>query len=178
MKQVIREEVELPKGVTASVENSVLTVTGPKGAIKRKVKFAKVVCAVENGSIVFGYEKATKREKAIIGSNISHAKNMIKGVTEKFAYKLKICSGHFPMNVSVSGTKFTVKNFLGEKIPRTLELNPNVAVKVNSPELVVEGLSVEEVSQQAAAIEQLMRITNRDRRIFQDGIFIVSKEDK
>jgi len=47
---------------------------------------------------------------------------MIRGVTEGYTYKLKICSGHFPMNVSLKGDVLEIKNFIGESVPRKLKI--------------------------------------------------------
>jgi len=103
---------------------------------------------------------------------------MIKGVTEGIIYKLKICSSHFPMNVTVSTKEVSVKNFLGEKIPRIAKIIEGVTVKIDGTDLIVEGIDKEKVAQTAANIEQVCRITDKDRRKFMDGIFITSKDGK
>jgi large subunit ribosomal protein L6 len=82
------------------------------------------------------------------------------------------------MNVSVSGDTFAIKNFLGEKVPRTLKIKEGVTVKVEGTDVTVESTDIEKAGQVAADIEQLTRITNRDIRIFQDGIYIVEKSRK
>ena len=101
---------------------------------------------------------------------------MVNGVTKGHVYRMKICSGHFPMNVSIAGGEFVIKNFLGEKVPRKLKLKEGVNVKVEGQEVVIDGSALEQVSQTAASIEQLTRIRNRDLRVFQDGIYITHKD--
>jgi len=123
-------------------------------------------------------KNTTKKEKKNIGAYNAHIKNMIKGLKEPYNYVLKICSGHFPMNVSVSNDEFIVKNFLGEKTPRVLKLKKKVKVKVEGDQVIVESADKELAGQTAAAIEKLCKITNRDPRIFQDGIWIISKAGK
>ncbi|MFH1406204.1 MAG: 50S ribosomal protein L6 [Nanoarchaeota archaeon] len=178
MKEDIRLEIELKKGVTAQVEGSLLKVKGPKGEINRGFLHPKVFVLVEGSKIVLVVKQATKREKTVIGTFESHVKNMVKGVEEPFEYKLKICSGHFPMNVSVSGSELTIKNFLGESVPRKVKLMEGVIVKINGTEIVVTSPNKELAGQAAAQIESLCRITNRDRRIFQDGCYITDKAGK
>ncbi len=51
-------------------------------------------------------------------------------------------------------------------------------VKLDESFVTVEGIDIEIVGQTAADIEQLTRITNRDIRIFQDGIYIIEKPGK
>ena len=82
------------------------------------------------------------------------------------------------MNVSMSGAQFIVKNFLGEKIPRVLHIKEGAKVTISGTEVVVESINKEIAGQVSADIEQLCRITNRDRRIFQDGIYITQKAKK
>jgi large subunit ribosomal protein L6 len=51
-----------------------------------------------------------------------------------------------------------------------------VTVKVeNKTEVVVSGADKEKVGQTSANIERACRIRGRDRRVFQDGVYIVEK---
>mgnify|MGYP001570040019 FL=1 len=82
------------------------------------------------------------------------------------------------MNVSTDGNKLSVKNFLGEKVPRVLELKEGATVKVESPLIYVISSNKEIAGQVSADIEQLTRRPGFDTRIFQDGIYIINKDGK
>ncbi len=174
----MRVDVELPEGVAAAVQESTLTMKGKRGEVSRDFQSPKVELRAEDGRVIIVAKDATKREKTTLGTIRAHIRNMVRGVDEGHTYRLKICSGHFPMNVAVSGKEFSVKNFLGEKIPRKLQLRDNVDVKVDGQQIVVASNNKELAGQTAADIELLMRIKGRDRRIFQDGIYIIEKDGK
>ena len=114
-------------------------------------------------------------EKKIINTYEAHLKNMLKGVQETFKYEVKVCSGHFPMNVSMVGKELVIKNFYGEKVPRRSNIIDGVTVKIEGELIKIEGCDIEKVGQTAANMEKATRITNRDRRIFQDGLWIINK---
>jgi len=82
------------------------------------------------------------------------------------------------MNVAFNNGTLTVKNFYGEKAARTLVVDANVKVNVKDKIIELESNNKETAGMVASNIEQMTRITNRDRRIFQDGIFIISKSGK
>ena len=178
MKDDIKETLEIIEGVEIKLDNGFFEITGSKGTVKRRFAGKNITIKLEDKHLIFEAKKSTKREKKLINTFKAHLKNMMKGVIEGFTYKLKICASHFPMNVSVSEQKFVVKNFLGEKVPRTLKIQEGATIKVDGQEVIIEGNNKELIGQQAASIEQLCRITNRDRRIFQDGIYIVEKAGK
>ena len=72
---------------------------------------------------------------------------------------MKICSGHFPMNVAYNDGRITVKNFLGEKTPREIKITPDVQVKIEGDKILIEGTDKEAVGQAAGSIERLCRVT-------------------
>lgn len=168
--------VEIPEHVTVDVVNGLFTVKGSKGEVKRRFVFPKILIEKKDNSIVFTAQKPTKREKAAIYTTEAHLKNMFKGVVHGSLYKLKICSGHFPMKVTLKGNVLEVKNYMGETVPRSITLKSGVDVKVAEPEITVSSPNKELAAQTAASIEQLTRRANFDRRVFQDGIYIIVKD--
>ncbi len=178
MKLDLTREITLGKGATAQLHGSVLTIKGPKGEVTRELRSPKITITLVDNKIVLTVQKATKREKTMIGTFEAHIANMVKGVEEPHLYKLKVCSGHFPMNVAISGKEFVIKNFLGEAVPRKVLIIPNVDVKVNGNDVTVSCPDIELAGRMASLIENLCRITNRDRRIFQDGCYMTEKTGK
>lgn len=170
-------EVSL-EDTTATFENHMLTVKGQKGEVSRKFKFPKVHLKIEDSKVVISTDRLSQTEKKIIFTYRAHIQNMVKGVTEGFVYNLVVVYAKFPMTVELKGTTFTVKNLLGEKVPRTLEISSDVKVEVKGKDVTVSGIDKEKVGQTAASIEQLCRITHLDRRVVQDGIYITKKPHK
>ncbi len=174
----LTDEIALPDGVTATVSGKVLALKGPKGETSRKIKEPNVAVSVESGKVIIASAKGSKRDKKIAGSLRAHVVNMARGVAEGHVYKLKICFTHFPITATVSGRRFVVKNFLGEKTPRELKLPEDVKVKVEGAEVIMESANRESVGQAAASVEQLTKRSNFDRRVFADGIYITVKAGK
>ena len=175
MKDDITKQIELQEGVKAALDEKTLVVSGPKGEVRRAFVHPKITLSLENNNIILNCSKGTKREKMLICSFEAHIKNMVKGVCELHEYKLKICSGHFPMNVSVSSDEVIIKNFLGESVPRKVNLVVGVQIKIDGDKILISSPDKELAGQMASRIENGCKITNRDCRIFQDGCYIIEK---
>lgn len=175
MKTVIEEVFELPHGVSASIENGVVRVKGAKGEVLRKMFAPGVSIKVDGQKVVFRSAKATRREKKMLYTFLAHLRNMVRGVQQPWVYKLKICSGHFPMTVTVAGNKFSIKNFLGEKVPRECIIPQGAEVKVAGQEITVSSVDRELAGRTAGLLEMLTFKPGKDQRTFQDGIYITEK---
>ncbi|MBU2562651.1 MAG: 50S ribosomal protein L6 [Nanoarchaeota archaeon] len=175
MKKELFQTIEIPKGVEVNLDGTLLHVKGPEGEIKREFNFDNGVIEKKDNNIVVGSKKATKREKKIINTFTAHIKNMIQGVQKKFEYQLKVCFSHFPMTVEIQEEKAVVKNFLGEKIPRKVRIPPGAEVNIDKGIITVKSVNKELAGQAAANFEKATKIRNKDRRVFQDGIFFINK---
>lgn len=175
----ITENIVIPEGVTVEIVNSVVKAKGLKGENEKTLSHPKIeISKKSDKEIEVVCKKPTKREKTVIYSFVAHIKNLLEGVKSGFTYKLKMCFSHFPMSVSVEKDEVVIKNFLGEKIQRKSKILPGVQVKVDGSIIIVEGVDKEDTAATAARIEQATRITNRDRRIFQDGCYLIEKAGK
>ncbi len=172
------EKVKIPDGARVEIDAKHITVTGPKGSVRKAFVSPYLKMAAEGDVVVFSFRIFTKREKTLLGTYKAHLRNMFKGVTLGHEYEMKICSGHFPMTISYKDGMFSVRNYLGEKVPRQRTLSKDVEIKVEGDRVHLKGSDKDLVSQNAALIEQLTRRSRFDRRVFQDGIYIVKKDGK
>ncbi|HIQ50576.1 MAG TPA: 50S ribosomal protein L6 [Nautiliaceae bacterium] len=178
--------IEIPNGVSIvyNKNSNEILVKGPKGELKKTFSYDQFDLEVKEGKLIFKYFIRTKSQKKNAHTIFSIIKNLIKGVTEGYTYKLKVYYKHFPIQVKVKGNIIEVINFLGEKAPRVLELDEEelkkykVQIKVQGDEIILTGIDKEVLGNIAGRIEQLTKISDRDRRKFQDGIFIVEKAGK
>jgi len=174
----IEHVIELPEDVNATIgDDSIITITGPKGTLHRSFVSNDISVFMEGQNIIMNIDVPRRKQKALIGTWNAHMKNMVKGVSEGFTYTLKAFYSHFPMTLAVQNSTFTVNNYFGEKVPRTADILEGVQVKIeNKVEIVVSGINKENVGQTAANIERCTTVKNRDRRVFQDGIYLITKE--
>ena len=171
----MEKELIMPDNITVDVDSKTVKVTGPIGTLQKQFKyFYDITITNKENKLVVTSSSDKKKVRAVIGTIISHIKNMIKGVTEGYIYKMKIIYSHFPVTIKVEGEKLLINNFLGEKMPRIAKILGDTKVQVDGQDIILTGTNKEDVGQTCANIEQACRISKFDRRIFQDGIYKVS----
>jgi len=177
MRKEIFQNIEIPEGIEVKIDGTELRVKGKEGENKRcfNIDASKLSLEKKDSKIIIGGKKVTKKEKRVINTIAAHIKNMIRGVQEKFEYHLKICFSHFPITVEVKGNDVLIKNFLGEKIPRKTKIPEGVDIDVRKDMIKITSNDKELAGQAAANFEKSTKVGLRDRRVFQDGIFIVNK---
>ncbi|KAK0191098.1 60S ribosomal protein L9 [Armillaria mellea] len=165
MRDVLQtEELEIPEGID-NVRHVDMDIRLIKG------KTAKVTLAVWQGG---------RKHVACLRTIKSLITNMITGVTKGFQYKMRSVYAHFPINciIQESGRALEIRNFLGEKTVRHVNMLDGVVVaesKAQKDELILEGNDIDNVSQSAASIHGICRVRNKDIRKFLDGIYVSEK---
>jgi len=176
MKKDIEKIIEIPEGVEVSLNNSEIIVKSKGKESKKTFNLPNTIKIIkDNKNLKISAKKSTKRESKLIGTSVAHIENMINGMNEDFEYKLEICNIHFPMNVKIEGNKMIIKNFLGEKVDRFAKILPGVKVEVKANKVNISSHNREAAGQTAANVETATKVKGRDRRIFQDGIFLTEK---
>ena len=175
MNNTIFKKIEYNDDIKIKYDNNILSVTGKNGTLNREFYFPNVNISILNGKITINTNEYNKKTKSIIGTYVAHIKNMIKGVTEGFEYRMSIVYSHFPMQTKVENNKFIINNFLGEKKSRIAKIIGDTKVKINGNSVIISGISKEDVGQTAANIENRCKIKKFDPRVFQDGIYITKK---
>jgi len=173
----VSETIQAPDNVEMTLEGRKITVKRPKGTLVRDFAFAPVSIELEGKSMRVWAEWPRKKEASLVGTLRSHIENMITGVTKGFTYKLKIVFSHFPISVKLKDKIVLIENFTGERNPRKAKVVGNVQVKIQSEDIFIQGMDVEEVSQTAANIEQATKVKRKDPRIFLDGLYVYERSE-
>lgn len=174
-KKGMEEKMDIPHGVDVKLDHMKIRIH--KSGMNSVINYRGTNVELSGSQILMKTGKSTKKDLRLLNSLKAHIKNAFEGFEKKYVYKLQICAVHFPMNVAFDKTKreLVIKNFLGGKVPRISKILPGVDVKVDKEVVILESHNKEAVGQSAANIEASTRITNRDRRVFQDGVWMTEK---
>jgi len=171
----IKKEIKIPEKVTANLENNILVIKGEKGELKRTFAHPLIDIKISDNKITIKGKNVRRKQKALIGTYVAHINNMIKGVNEGFEYKMKTVFSHFPIKTSVEEGTFVIQNFLGERAPRKAKILEGVNVETKGEDITVSGIDKEKVGQTVANIERATSVKRRDIRVYQDGVYRISR---
>ncbi|KTW26867.1 uncharacterized protein T551_03329 [Pneumocystis jirovecii RU7] len=183
MKDIYKQvELALPPQVSVGVKARIVRVTGPRGELTKSFRHVNIdIRHTQQRRLVLGIWHGGKKHVACLRTVRSLIKNMVVGVTQGYRYKMRFVYAHFPINVSISedGKQVEIRNFLGEKVVRRVALLEGVTAEISKTqkdEIVLEGISLDNVSQSAASIQQACSVRNKDIRKFLDGIYVSARE--
>ncbi len=174
-RQNLDMTVDLPKGVSASLVLSQLTLSGPLGKVTQDFSKVPVNLSIQDQNIAISTSGARRINHAMINTARSRIQNAIDGVTKGYQYKLKVVFAHFPVTVKVQGNKVLVENFYGERSPRYAEIVGDTKVEVLGEDIALNGVSIDDVGQTAANLEQATTVRRKDQRVFLDGVYVYER---
>ncbi|KAH8105906.1 60S ribosomal protein L9 [Cristinia sonorae] len=183
MRDVLKtEELDIPDGVEITIKSRLITVKGPRGTLTKNVRHIDMDIRLlqKQNKVTLAVWQGGRKHVACLRTIKSLIVNMITGVTKGFQYKMRAVYAHFPINciIQENGAKLEIRNFLGEKIVRHVNMLEGVTIsesKAQKDELILEGTDVQNVSQSAASIQGICRVRNKDIRKFLDGIYVSEK---
>jgi len=175
----VSKKITIPEGVTVSIKSRIVTVKGPRGTIKREFKHLALDVRVVDNQVIVECWFGERKRIATITTLTTHIKNMMKGVTLGFKYKMRFVYAHFPINTAITDDKkvLEIRNFLGEKVVRRCSMLEGCTVYAtgNKDEIAIEGYDLEKVSQSCANIHMKTLVKGKDIRKFLDGIYVSEK---
>ena len=178
MEKEYSETISIPEGISCSYENRVIACSKDTVTLKRNINAFGVDIKIEKNSIVIRAERSRKKEIKTVNTIAAHIRNIFRGLNEKFSYTLEVAHVHFPMTLKQQGDKIIISNFLGEKNPRVAKIMPNTEVEIKGQTVTVSSHDKESAGQTAANLEKATYLTKKDRRIFQDGVYITAKPER
>lgn len=143
--------------VELSVKSRLVTVRGRRGVLKKSFKHMSIeMIKVGKNKLRLDMWFTNRKQGAYLKTVSGHIKNMFKGVTTGYLYKMKAVYAHFPINITTSeeNTVVEIRNFLGEKYTRTVHMRNGVTCSSTGvkDEIKVQGNDLELVSQSGECI--------------------------
>ncbi|NRB38374.1 MAG: 50S ribosomal protein L6 [Pseudomonadales bacterium] len=146
MSRVAKSPVELPSGVTVTMEGSKLTVKGGKASLDLEVH-ASVEIKEEDGKLTF--VPKTDKDWAMAGTFRALVNNMVVGVTTGFEKKLQLIGVGYRAKASGKSINLT----LGFSHPVDYALPEGITAETPSQtEVVIKGADKQKVGQVASEI--------------------------
>jgi large subunit ribosomal protein L6 len=167
--------LDLPKGVSAKFEAGSITVTGPLGKVALDFSKIPVDVVISGTKVSVVTHGARRKNRSILNTGKSLIHNAIEGVTKGYQYKLKVIYAHFPVSVKVQAKKVLVENFYGERSPRVAEIVGDTKAEVQGEDIILNGVSIQDVGQTAANLEQATMVKRKDQRVFLDGVYVYER---
>ena len=131
MSRIGKLPIVIPAGVTVSLNDSIVTVKGPKGEMSQKVD-PSIIVKVEDNNIVFEVDENSpvnyKQRNAFHGLYRSLVNNMVVGVSEGYKKTLELVG----VGYRVSNQGNLIEFSLGYTHPIFIQLPKEVKVETKS----------------------------------------------
>ncbi len=152
MSRLAKKPIELPTGVTATLDHRTLTITGPKGTMTREFR-NEVSIVVEGSEIVVTTKGTDVFSRSLLGTYASHIKNMVAGVTTGYEKKLILEGVGFKS--AVAGNILDLA--LGFSHPVKIEIPAGLTVTAEKNLITITGIDKEQVGQFSAYVRSLKK---------------------
>jgi len=175
MSRIGRKPIAVPSGVAVTLDNTLITVNGPKGTLSRELhKDMKV--SLEENVITVERPSDNKLHRSLHGTTRSVVANMVSGVTEGFSKSLELVGVGYRANKN--GNKLVLN--VGYSHP--VEITPEAGIEFEVPaqnKIIVRGIDKELVGATAAKVRSVREPEPyKGKGIKYEGERIIRKEGK
>ncbi|VVT12476.1 50S ribosomal protein L6 [Erythrobacter sp. EC-HK427] len=175
MSRIGKKPVAIPAGVTAKVENGVLSVKGPKGELSMSM-FDLIEYKIEGEEIQVNPINKTKQARQFWGMQRTLVQNLVDGVSEGFVKVLEITGVGY--RAQAQGKKLKLQ--LG--FSHDIDLDVPEGLTVNTPDqttVEISGIDKQKVGQFAAEIREWRKPEPyKGKGVKYRGEYIFRKEGK
>ena len=153
MSRIGRLPVPVPAGVDVSIDGSLVTVKGPKGALTHTV-VEPISISREDGELLVTRPDDERDSRARHGLTRTLVNNMVVGVTQGYTKSMEIVGVGYRVTAKGSNLEFA----LGYSHPVPVEAPKGITFVVESPiKFRVEGIDKQQVGEVAANIRKLRK---------------------
>jgi len=151
MSRIGKIPIELPKGVTVTISENLITVEGPKGKEVQDYQ-PQVAIAVEGNSVIVTRKNDSKKARAYHGLYRQLIQNMIIGVTQGFSRTLLINGVGY--RAEIKGNVLFLNLGYSNQIEFMVSDDVQIACEGQS-KVIITGINKQRVGQTAAEIRSL-----------------------
>jgi large subunit ribosomal protein L6 len=148
MSRIGKKPIEVPNGVTVTLDGTTVKVKGPKGELERKLH-ADIQVKLEGSTITVERPSDEPNHRALHGLSRTLVANMVEGVSKGFTKTLELVGVGYKAEVRPYGLQLS----LGFSHP--INYHAPAGIKLSAPQptqIVVEGANKETVGQVAAEL--------------------------
>ena len=151
MSRIGKKPIEIPNGVTVTVDGQTVSVKGPKGQLAWTVA-EEITVAQENGALTLALREDTPRARAMWGLSRSLVGNMVEGVTKGFEKNLELVGVGY--RATMKGKALSLQ--LGYSHDVDLPAPDGITFAVGKPtEVKITGIDKQLVGEMAARIRKI-----------------------
>jgi large subunit ribosomal protein L6 len=145
--------IEVPSGVTVTIDGQDVAVRGPKGELSLTVA-SPIEVALEEGQVLVTRPDDERASRSLHGLTRTLIANQIVGVTEGYAKSLEVVGTGYRVQSKGSSVEFA----LGFSHPITVEPPAGISFEVEgNNKLTVKGIDKQAVGEVAANIRKLRK---------------------
>lgn len=152
MSRLGKKEIQIPKGVTVTQDNGIITVAGPKGTLT-KIFRDDITVTIAGDLITLNIKRNDKFSKALWGTYASHLMNMIKGVETPYVKKLILEGVGFKSEVKGKELHFA----LGFSHPVVVAIPEGLTATAEKNNITITGIDKELVGSFTASVRALKK---------------------
>jgi large subunit ribosomal protein L6 len=151
MSRIGKKPIEIPAGVTVTVDPGRVTVHGPNGELRQVVP-QRMQITQENGALTVSRPTERGEDRALHGLTRTLIANMVEGVTKGFEKKLEITGVGY--RAALQGTNLELQ--VGYSHPVRITPREGISFEVPTPtQVLVKGIDKQVVGQTAAEIRRV-----------------------
>ena len=153
MSRIGKQLINIPTGVTVTIDSNIVTVTGPKGTLKLNVA-PKIKVEVADNIVTVTRLGEDKKTRANHGTTRAHINNMVTGVVTPWEKSLEIKGTGY--KASINGNKLRV--LAGYIHPVDMVAPEGIFIQVpEETKIIVSGCDKTVVGQVASNIRKIRK---------------------
>ena len=175
MSRIGKKPIEIPAGVTVTINGSEVAVKGPKGELSRTFN-SDLTISVEENVLTVTRPSDAKEHRALHGTTRAVISNMVEGVSKGFEKTLELIGVGY--RAQKQGNKLVLSVGYSHPVEFDVEQGLEVEVPANT-KIIIKGINKERVGALAADVRQVRPPEPyKGKGIRYEGEFVRRKEGK